>query len=193
ILFLIHVEYSHHMSELLKRTADINQPRGLTLILTQDRALKSKTDLIAALILRGPLFVLSADEWLPSFALPTLIFAHTIQVKETMRGLRTVRASTCYRLLDSLSSVPARGEPMLVLDFLHTFYDPDIRLASRLMTLRGCCHHLKRIAFYRPVILMAQEMRVADYDKFLPILLSIAEKTLYLEPDHERVAQPALF
>jgi hypothetical protein len=53
------------MNELIKLAEGVTEKRGLTLILTQDKARESKTNLIASLILKGPLFVLSGDEWLP--------------------------------------------------------------------------------------------------------------------------------
>jgi hypothetical protein len=179
------------MNELIELTIDIK--RGLTLVLTKDRARKSKTDLIANLILNGPLFVLAGDEWLPSFVLPRIIRGQTTAVKTIMDRLRSVRASTCYRLFDSLANTAPKGEPILVMDFLHTFYDGDIPLRVRLFKLRECCRELKRLAFYRPVIVMTQEMEAEDYEKFIPVLQSVANKTLTLEPELEKISQPVLF
>lgn len=181
------------MNDIIKLTIDITEKRGLFLILTRDRARKSKTDLIANLILKGPLSIVSGDEWLPSFALPRIIRGQTTQIKEIMDRLHTVRASTCYRLLDSLANTDSKGEPVLVLEFLHTFYDPDIALRVRLFKLRECCRELKRLAFYRPVIVMIQEMECEDYEKFAPAILPITDKTLTLEPEFEPISQPILF
>jgi hypothetical protein len=181
------------MNELLKLTFDAARKRGLTLILTRDSARRSKTDLIASLILHGPLFLVSGDEWLPAFALPRILRGYTTQLKEIMGRLYTVRASTCYRLFDSLAGIPLKGEPILILDFLHTFYDADIPLRVRLFKLRECCRELKRLAFYRPVVVMAQEMESEEYEKFFPALCSITDKTLTLDPELEPVRQAALF
>lgn len=181
------------MNELLNLAVDVTEKRGLILILTKDRARESKTNLIANLILNGPLFVISGDEWLPSFVLPRMIRGRTTQIKEILDRLHTVRASTCYRLFDSLAGIRSQGEPILVMDFLHTFYDADIPLRTRLFRLRECCRELKRLAFYRPVIVMTQEREGEDYEKFIPALSPLADKTLTLEPDGERIQQPALF
>ena len=167
--------------------------RGLVLILPRDRARKPKLDLIASLILNGPLFVLSGDEWLPAFALPRVLRGQTTAVRDIMNRLYTVRASTCYRLFDSLANIPSKGETILVTDFLHTFYDTDIPLRTRLFQLRECCRELTRLAFYRPVIVMIQEMEAEDYEKFIPALWSIADKILILTLETEPVEQPALF
>ena len=181
------------MNDLLKNPADVTKKRGLSLILTKDGAHKGKTDLIAQLILSGPLFVISGDEWLPAFELPRIIRGITTQVKPIMNRLYTARASTCYRLLDSLASTAPEGEPILVLEFFHTFYDPDIPLRTRLYKLRECCRELKRLSYHRPVIVMTREMVIEDFQKFLPALYSITDKTLILEPEIERISQPALF
>jgi hypothetical protein len=181
------------MNELQKLNIDIAERRGLSLILTQDSARRNKTDLIANLVLNGPLFVVSGDEWLPSFALPRILRKHTTEIKKILGRLYTARASTCYRLFDSLAGIPLKGEPILVLDFLHTFYDSDIPLRVRLFKLRECCRELKRLAFYRPVIVMTQELEGEEYKKFIPALCSITEKIVILDPELEPIQQPALF
>jgi hypothetical protein len=181
------------MNELIELATQSTETRGFILILTQDRARESKTNLIANLILKGPLFVISGDEWMPSFALPRIIRERTTEVKTITARLRTVRASTCYRLFDSLANVDSKSEPILVMDFLHTFYDADIPLHVRLFKLRECCRELKRLAFYRPVIVMTKEMEGEDYEKFIPTLHSVTDKTFNLELEHERISQLALF
>lgn len=181
------------MNEITKLVADGAQKRGLALILTRDQARKSKTDLIVTLILNGPLFVVAGDEWLPSFVLARLIRRSTTEVKTTMDRLHSARASTCYRLYDSLANLPSQGEPVLVIDFLHTFYDSDIPLRTRLFRLRECCRELKRLAFYRPVILMTQKRGGQDYEKFIPALFSITDTTFTLAPEPEQNLQRSLF
>jgi hypothetical protein len=169
------------------------EKRGLALILTRDKARQSKVDLIAAFVLKGPLFVVSGDEWMPSFLLPSIIRERTTDVKEILARLGVARVSTCYRLYDSLAHIPSQGEPILVMDFLHTFYDDDIPLRTRLFRLRECCRELKRLAFYRSVIVMVQEEEVDDYEKFIPALRPIADMTIFFEPESERSKQPTLF
>jgi hypothetical protein len=181
------------MKTLLNLPNPLTRSRGLALLLTSDKARARMTEFIAAQILFGPLFVISGSEWLPAFELTRILRSKTLNVKETLNQLYTVRASTCYRLFDSLANIPSTGEPILLLDFLHTFYDDDIPLRVRLFKLRECCRQLKRLAIYRPVILMTQELSAADYEKFLPALRSIADRTLTLEPELEQIKQPALF
>ena len=193
LFIFIPTRYSADMNETLQLTSDVTGKRGLTLILTRDNARKSKTDLIASLILHGPLFVVSGDEWLPSYDLPRMIRGRTTEIERVLGRLYTARVSTCYRLFDSLAGIPPKGEPVLVLDFLHTFYDSDIPLRTRLFKLRECCRELRRLAFYRPVIVMTKETEAEDYEKFIPALYSITDKTLALDPELEPVGQPVLF
>jgi hypothetical protein len=181
------------MNKLAKLPTDITHSRGLALILTADKARAGVTELIANLILNGPLFVVSASEWLPAYELTRLIRKRTLEVRETLNSLYTVRASTCYRLLDSLANIPSNGEPILVIDFLHTFYNPDIPLRVRFHKLRECCRQLKRLALYRPVVVMTQELPAEEYEKFAPALYSIADKTFTIEPELEQTLQATLF
>lgn len=181
------------MDEITKFAIDSTEKRGLALILTRDRARKRKIDLISNLILSGPLFIVSGDEWLPSFELPRIIRGRTTGVKAIMSRLYSVRASTGYRLFDSLAGIPSRGEPILVMDFLHTFYDADIPLRTRLFRLRECCRELRRLAFYRPVIVMTQENEGEEYEKFIPALFPITDKVFNLESEPEQIKQAKLF
>ena len=181
------------MNKLAKLPTDITHSRGLALILTADKARAGMTELIANLILNGPLFVISASEWLPAYELTRTLRKKTLEVRETLNRLYTVRASTCYRLLDSLANIPAKGEPIFVVDFLHTFYDLDIPLRVRFHKLRECCRLLKHLALYRPVLVMTQELPVEEYTKFAPALHSIADKTFTIESEPEQISQATLF
>jgi len=185
--------YPMEMDDIIKLAMNTTEKRGLALLLTRDRARQSKTDLIARLILKGPLFIVSGDEWLPAFDLPRIIRSQTTAVREVMSRLSSVRTSTCYRLFDSLANIPSNGEPILVLDFLHTFYDADIQLRTRLLRLRECCRELTRLAFHRPVLVMTQEREGEDYDKFIPALWPIVDQSFTLAPELNPVEQPVLF
>ena len=181
------------MNKFLKLPTDLTRERGLNVILTENKARAVITDLIANLILAGPLFVIGGSEWLPAFALPRLVRQNASDVKTVMSRLYTVRTSTCYRMLDSLASTASAGEPILALDFLHTFHDADIPYSVRAYKLRRCYDELKRLAFYRSVILMTQEMQGDEYETFCQILCSAAKQMLYLEAEPELISQPRLF
>jgi len=59
--------------------------------------------------------------------------------------------------------------------------------------LRECCRELKRLALYRPVVVMTQELPAEEYEKFAPALYSIADKTFTIEPELEQTLQATLF
>jgi hypothetical protein len=180
------------MNKLSNLPTDMTRQRGLTLLVTADKARTGITGLIAALVLSDPLFVIAGSEWLPAYELTHTLRKKTLHVRQALNNLRTARTSTCYRLFDTLGSIPPQGEPILVLDFLHTFYDPNVPLRVRLRMLRECCRQLKRLAFYRPVIVMTQEMAVEEYEKFSPALFSVADRTLTLESEPGQARQPEL-
>lgn len=184
--------YSAGMNKLSNLPTDSTRQRGLTLLVTTDKARTGITGLIAALVLNSPLFVIAASEWLPAYELTRTLRKKTLHVRQALNNLQTARTSTCYRLLDTLINIPPNGEPILVLDFLHTFYDPDVPLRVRLYKLRECCRHLKSLAFYRPVIVMTQELQTEEYEKFSPALLSVADRTLTLESEPGQAKQPEL-
>jgi hypothetical protein len=52
---------------------------------------------------------------------------------------------------------------------------------------------MERLAFYRPAIVMTQEMQGEEYETFSHSLSMIAGKTFYLESEPESTSQPALF
>jgi hypothetical protein len=181
------------MNSLQLLSPDLAQARGMALVLTSGKAHRGCTDLIAALVMKSPLFVVAASEWLPAYELTRIIRRKTIEVRQTLNRLYSARASTCFRLFDSLANLPSNGEPILVLDFFHTFYDDDIPLSVRLFKLRQCCQELKRLAFYRPVIVMAEQMLVEEYESFISVITPLANNTFTLIPELESVQQPTLF
>jgi hypothetical protein len=183
------------MDTSLILSPNLIRSRGLALILTMGKARAEMTNLIAELILRGPLFIVAASEWLPAYELARKLRRRTVRIREILNRMYGARASTCYRLLDSLANLPSNGEPILVLDFLHTFYDTNVPLDIRLFKLRECCRELKRLAFYRPVIVMTRVSSAEDYEKFIPHLCFLADRTLTLETETEKeqITQPVLF
>jgi hypothetical protein len=185
--------YSLAMNSLQKLSTDLTRSRGMAVIQTPDRARGVCTELIATLILKGPLFVVAGSEWLPAYDLTRLIRRNTLEVKQTLNRMYSARTSTCYRLFDSLANLPSTGEPILILDFLHTLYDDDIPLPVRSFKLRQCCQELKRLAFYRSVIVMIQQMPVEEHETFLSLIHPLTNHIITLEPEHEIIQQPALF
>ena len=193
ILFSIHYDYAGRMNALLNLPVHLHPSRRLTLVVAERYERENITELIAALCMRGPLYVLAGSDWLPSYGLTRLIRHRTHEVKQTLKHVRMARAFTCYQLLDLIANIRPDDEPLLILDFLNTFQDDDIPLPVRFRVLRQCCGHLQRLAFRKPVIVFVQGLKTENDEAFLSILAQNADEVLHIEGEPERVCQPALF
>jgi hypothetical protein len=180
------------MNALLNLPAATSPSRRLVLVVTTNPERENITELIAALCLRGALYVVAGCDWLPGYGLTRLIRHKTHEVKQTLNRVRIARAFTCYQLLDLVAGIRPDDEPLLILDFLNTFHNDDIPLPVRFRLLRQCCGHLQRLAFRKPVAVLVQERPVQDYAAFYPILAQSADEILHMEPEPERVCQPEL-
>jgi hypothetical protein len=56
------------------------------------------------------------------------------------------RMFTCYQVFASLENAVGLPAPLIVLDFLHTFYDESISFAERRRLLECCIPHLERLS-----------------------------------------------
>ena len=193
ILFSIHYDYAGKMNALLNLPIHLHPSRRLTLVVAERYEHENITELIAALCLRGPLYVLAGSDWLPSYGLTRLIRHRTHEVRQTLNHTRMARAFTCYQLLDLIANIRPDDEPLLILDFLNTFQDDDIPLSVRLRVLRQCCGHLQRLAFRKPVVIFVQGLKTENDEAFLSILQQSADEIRRIEGEPERVCQPALF
>ena len=169
------------------------RPRHLLLVVTAGRETEKITGLIAVLARRGPLQLVAGSEWLPAYGLARLLRQSTVEVKQTLERVRLARAFTCYQLLDLLAGVRPDPEPLLVLNFLHNFYSPDIPLPVRLRVLDQCRQHLQRLSACKPVAVMIQEAPAAEYRQFHALLACIADEILQAGAGPDELSQPALF
>ena len=168
------------------------RPGHLLLVETLGPEKEKITELIAKLILRGPLRVVAGSDWLPAYALSRRIRQRSLDVKQILDRLYVARAFTCYQVLDLLEGTRSSGDPLLILDLLHNFYDPDIPLPTRLRILKQCSQHLERLSYHRPVAVLIQQAHNEDYQAFYSILLPIADEILRVHEGGEQVSQPAL-
>jgi len=171
----------------------MDSPLSLRLVITDRHEKQKIVELIAASALRGPLYIIAGSEWIPSYSVAHSIRRSTVELERVLKGVRLARAFTCYQLLDLLAAAPVDGCPVLVLNFLHTFFSPDIPLSVRLRTLRECCHHLRRLSRHQPVTVFALRIPVKDYEIFYPILAASADEVLQPEVENPASWQSALF
>ena len=168
-------------------------PLKLQLVLTAGHERPRVAALIAAAALRGPLYIIAGSDRLPSYSLAHAIRLHTTEVERVLGRVRLARAFSCYQLLDLLESARADGVPILVLDFLHNFFDPDLPMPVRLRTLRACCDHLRRLSLRGPVTVLTVQATGPEYEAFSAPLFAIADEVLQPVVEEPFVWQPRLF
>lgn len=171
----------------------MDTPYRPQLVITDRHEKQKIVELIAASALRGTLYVIAGSEWIPSYRVAHSIRQSTVELERVLSNVRLARAFTCYQLLDLIAAAPMDGTPVLVLDFLHTFFSPDIPLAVRLRTLRECCHHLRGLSHRQPVTVFALREPVRDYEIFHPILAASAGEVLQPAAEETILWQPKLF
>jgi hypothetical protein len=186
-------KYLGGMNTLLNISLHLHPSRRLTLVVAERYERQNITELMAALCLRGPLYILAGSDWLPGYGLTRLIRHQTHEVRQTLSHVRMARAFTCYQLLDLITGIRPDIEPLLILDFLNTFLNDDIPLPVRFRVLRQCCGYLQRLAFRKPVAVLIQERPIEDCAELYGILAQSADEVLRIEAEPERVCQPVLF
>jgi hypothetical protein len=162
----------------------------LLLVKTRGRERDKIIQLITEWVLHGSFYLIAAGEWLPSHDdLRYSVFRHTPAFDDVLEDLILARPFTCLQLLDLLIEADQQNKPVLILDFLHLFYNPDVDLALRYSTLEQCCHYTKRLSFSTRVAVLIPHLAVEEYRRFFPFVASIADETL--EPEEDPSTEPS--
>lgn len=151
----------------------------LLLIKTPGSEHEKITELLAEWVLRGPFYLIAAGEWMPAHDdLRYAVYRHTVHFGKALDNLVLSRPFTCLQLLDLLIEADRQNKPVLILDFLHLFYDADVDLSLRESTLEGCCQYTKRLSFSNPVLVHVPTLHVEEYRRFFPFIASIADEMI---------------
>jgi hypothetical protein len=151
----------------------------LLLVKTPDQAHQAILQLIVQWILRGPFYLIAAGEWLPDHdELRTSVYRYTVHFDEVLDNLTLSRPFTCLQLLDLLIEADAQNKPVLILDFLHLFYDADVDLSLRDAALEQCCQYTKRLSVSNPIVLLVPDLNIEDYRRFFPLIASLADEII---------------
>ena len=154
----------------------------LLLVKTPDRAREAVTELITEWALRGPFYLIAAGEWLPPHDdLRYAVYKHTSAFDEVLDNLILARPFTCLQLLDLLMDADEQNKPVLILDYLHLFYNADVDLSLRYSTLEKCCQYTKRLSFSNPVVVLVPYLAVEDYRRFFPFVASVADEMIEID------------
>ncbi len=188
-------EYMDMIPGLLPTSLPIRvQASRLLLVETEGRKAEGVTELFAALALRGPFYAIAGGEWLPTYALARSLRRKTFAIQGVLGRIRLARPFTCYQMLDLLNDIRPERAPVIVLDFLHHFHNPDIPLDVRGCILRQCCKRLKYLSLLRPILVFVQVIQTEGYRSFFPLVADIADEVLQAaEAKQVPALQPALF
>lgn len=156
----------------------VSRPSRLRLIETVGKQGEGVTELFAALALRGSFYAIAGGEWIPTYALVRAIRRRTPDVHRVLGRVRLARPFTCYQVLDLLEDVRPESDPILILDLLHHFYNPDIQPNVRQRVLEHCCGHLQRLALSRAVIVLVQQLHTEEYRRFFPLVAAAVDEIL---------------
>jgi hypothetical protein len=97
-------------------------------------------------------------------------------------------------VLDLLTDIRPERDPILVLDFLHHFYNPDIPIPVRQRILEQCCKRLESLSLSRMLVVFVQALETEEYRNFFPLIAETADEILQTaEEPGEETLQPALF
>src|SRR6185436_9702633 len=127
----------------------------LLLVKTPGREREAILELISEWALRSPFYLIAAGEWLPPHDdLRYAVYRHTPAFDAILDNLILARPFTCLQLLDLLVETDGQNKPVLILDYLHLFYNADVDLSLRYSTLEKCCQYTKRLSFSNPVAVL---------------------------------------
>ncbi len=180
---------------LLSYLPSLSSQGKLTVGILQERQHEELTEFIARLALSGPFHLIVGGEWLPDQdSLRRAVRRHTTTFMEVLEHPILGRPSTCFQLRDQLEKTEYQPHPVLILNFLHHFYDPDIELTLRQRVLADCCQRVQVLAISRPVLVLVRVMPAAEYPLFLQPLTSIASEIIEIQekPNTEAI-QASLF
>jgi len=156
---------------------------------------KGLTELIARFALRGHFHFVVGGEWLPDQdSLHRAIRWYTTAVEETLDHPILGRPSNCLQLRDQLMQADSQPHPILVLDFLHHFFDPDVDISLRRRVLEQCCRCVKQLSATRSVFVLVRNVDSEEYQDFFPMLADIADEIIEEKEDSRiRILQATLF
>lgn len=161
------------------------------LLVSPEATLPTLFDLVARMALQGPLYVLDGGNTFQGYPLARALRRRGADIAGPLRRVLLSRAFTCYQMSALLEETAFEVQPVLVLDFLATFYDQGVRIADRRRLLRDCIHRLQALGRQSPVVIWVRQRSVVPEEAlgFLNIVQNAAGQVWY--PPHPP-ALPAL-
>lgn len=97
---------------------------------------------IAYLAQSSPLIVFDCGRQFDSSVIARAAHGRT----EIIDRIKIQRAFICYEAVKLLEQTPIGKTPILILDFLSTFYDENVRMSTRKFLLENSLHHFQRLS-----------------------------------------------
>jgi hypothetical protein len=129
----------------------------VSLVVTPDSASAVFFELVARLALQGELYILDCGNTFQGYRLARALYQRTADIEAVMRRVMLSRAFTCYQVETLLCEEVFVPQPILVLDFLSTFYDQNVRAAERRRLLKVCIRRLQALSQRAPVAVWVRQ------------------------------------
>jgi hypothetical protein len=171
----------------------------MLLVVTPAASLGTLFEMAARMALAGPLIVFDGGNCFQGYGLARSLRRQLDDSEALDRALHNVllsRVFTCYQMETLLSEGDFESAPILVLDFLATFYDQGVRVADRRRLLELCLGRLQAISKRAPVAVWVRQRPVIPQEglSFLDQVRAAAGQVFSPMPLPARAAyQPALF
>ncbi|MBN1315748.1 MAG: hypothetical protein JXA42_09780 [Anaerolineales bacterium] len=127
-------------------------PTGLALLVAPSRIKEMERIIIPELAMRGNVHVIVGGHGLDADAILRAIRSRTPDAVRIRERVRVRRAPTAYSMRAALQDTPLTHEPLIILNFLATFYDPDREHWKSWQALQESINELNRLQQLAPIM-----------------------------------------
>lgn len=111
---------------------------------------------------------------------------------EIIDRIKVQRAFICYEAVKLLERTPAGRAPILILDFLSTFYDENVKIHTRNYLLETSIRHFQRLGQGTGLAVTIQASSLHD-DELFQRLISSAQHVAIYETQAAEIQQLSFF
>ena len=134
---------------------------GQTLLLVApDTIAATLVELVARLALQGHMYVLDAGNSFQGYPLAHSLARYGAMWRRPCSASFSRGLSPVTRWLPCFLKKPLAPYPILILDFLSTFYDQGVRVAERQRLLQICLKQMDRLSRSAPLAVWVRQRRV---------------------------------
>ena len=158
-------------------------PRGLALFVAPFRIPEMERVIIPELALRGRVRVIVGGRGLDADVIMRAIRARTPDAARVRERVRVRRAPTAFSMRALLQDTTLTPEPVVILDLLTTFYDPNRALWESCNALQESITELGRLKQLAPVVVTVRPPPAErpERARLLNLLLAAAERVFRLQ------------